>query len=324
MFIWLYGYLAQLYGECGWNPVTHKCDFFDTPSWAQPRTVWFLVTWTTPCVIIVISYVLIFVKVKQSGRNIITRGDGMTYVLAHVKTREDKTSRMIFVVFLAYCVCVLPITVVNIADPHDKHTNLTVIFYCVYWLQYCCNNVIYVLSNRVYRQAYCIFLTEVCPPLRRLLGRPTRRLPRSSTVTTISGGSLMANGLDRRLRHTDSVASQRIVGADILINGGPASSPNKPRAAAGDSPGIVVGCARRRPAPSGPRGQRRLAGRRRSLPLEKPTSPLPAWWALDDSTWLWYYCDTIAATVSRRLASASERAQGSVRWTAQRRRAMSI
>ncbi|XP_043191102.1 uncharacterized protein LOC122364605, partial [Amphibalanus amphitrite] len=352
--IWLYGFLTQglsifgVYGKYGWSDETHKCDFLNTTPDTQPRSNWFLISWSIPCVIIVVSYSLIFIKVKQSGRSILMKNHSMDYVQALVKTREDKTSRMIFVVFITYCVCVLPITVMNVADPENCYPYLSLVFYCVYWLQYCCNNVIYVMSNSVYRQAYIIFLTEVCPPLKRFLHQPAPwQAARQSTVTTIAGFRSQSTHsvleAARRLRHADSVVSQTAVSGDSVSRDGPPSSPSSPPTASSESPGSESSCrmeggvARRvgprktRPPP--PRRsvslerccedevtfeseqrppltvrlRRRLAGRRRSLPLEKPAGPLPAWWALDDSTWLWYYCDTIAATVSRRLASASER-----------------
>ena len=273
----------------------------------------------------------------------------MEYVQALVKTREDKTSRMIFVVFVTYCACVLPITVMNVADPENNYSYLSLVFYCVYWLQYCCNNVIYVMSNSVYRQAYIIFLTEVVPPLKRVLHQPAPWQARHSTVTTIAGfrsqSTRSAVESARRLRHADSVISQTAASGDSLSRDGAPSSPSSLPTASSDSPGSAASCRlscgvarrldQRRARPPPPRRsvslggccekaeerlatserrpplavrlRRRLAGRRRSLPLERRVGPLPAWWGLDDSSWLWYYCDNIAATVSRRVATASER-----------------
>ena len=273
----------------------------------------------------------------------------MEHVQALVKTREDKTSRMIFVLFITYCVCVLPITVLSVSDPENNYRYLSLVFYCVYWMQYCCNNVIYVMSNSVYRQAYIIFLTEMCPPLRRFLHQPPSWQPRRSTVTTIAGGHTQSTRsvaeAARRLRHADSLVSQTCVSGDSVSRDGLPSSPSSQPTASSDSPGSVASCrqaggvarrvgprrarppprrsislehcdeeeeeetmpTRRSRQPLAARLRRRLAGRRRSLPLERKAGPLPVWWALDDSSWLWYYCDNIAATVSRRVTTGSER-----------------
>ncbi|XP_037068749.1 protein trapped in endoderm-1-like [Pollicipes pollicipes] len=214
--IWLYGFLTQglslfqVYGEYGWNNLTRKCDFLKDGN-GQPRTDWFLISWSIPCAVILVSYSLIFVKVKQSGRTILrsSKHQRMEHVEALLKTREDKTSRMIFVVFVTYCICVLPITVVNVADPYNKRPYVSIICYCIYWLQYCCNNIIYVVSNGVYRKAYIIFLTEVIPPLKRILKRPVSWQVRQSTaITTITGHTLSTRSfspLSRQLQHTDSL-----------------------------------------------------------------------------------------------------------------------
>ena len=59
----------QVNGQYGWNSETYKCDFLTTN--VILRSSWFLISWSIPCVIIVISYSLIFIKVKQSGRSIL-------------------------------------------------------------------------------------------------------------------------------------------------------------------------------------------------------------------------------------------------------------
>ena len=59
----------QVNGQYGWNSETYKCDFLNTN--VILRSNWFLISWSIPCVIIVISYSLIFIKVKQSGRSIL-------------------------------------------------------------------------------------------------------------------------------------------------------------------------------------------------------------------------------------------------------------
>lgn len=119
---------------------------------------------------------------------------------------------MIFVVFITYFICVLPITVINVADPDNNFPYLAVSFYCIYWLQYCCNNIIYVVSNVVYRKAYIIFLTAVFPPLKRFMKRPNPWQPaRQTTVASITARSMSGRSFSpgsRRLTHTDSTVSQ--------------------------------------------------------------------------------------------------------------------
>ena len=142
---------------------------------------------------------------------------------------------MIFVVCITYCVCVLPITAINIADPENNYKYASVTFYCIYWLQYCCNNVIYVVSNSVYRQAYVIFLTEMFPPLKRVLHQPTPWQLHQSTVTTIAGVPLhSACSVADWLKKNDSLASQTATSSDSANRDGLPSPPSSLPSAHGE------------------------------------------------------------------------------------------
>lgn len=41
----------------------------------------------------------------------------------------------------------------------DNYKEIGIVIYCIYWLQYCINNFIYVVSNEKYRSAYCQFVS---------------------------------------------------------------------------------------------------------------------------------------------------------------------
>ena len=67
-------FCSQLHGDYGWSDSGHKCDFLNKTSATRPRSDWFLISWSwflIPCVIIIISYSLIFIEVKKSGRRIV-------------------------------------------------------------------------------------------------------------------------------------------------------------------------------------------------------------------------------------------------------------
>ncbi|KAF0300536.1 G-protein coupled receptor moody [Amphibalanus amphitrite] len=215
----------------------------------------------------------------------------MGYVQALLKMREDKTSRMIFVVFLTYCVCVFPLTVLSVSDPDNEYGYLSLILYCVYWMQYCCNNVIYVLSNRVYRRAYVIFLMEVCPPLARFLRLSVaQNQPRRSTLTVSGEGLTQVTGsaaeLNRR-RH-GSLTNRTAVGAGrshqpphILTGVTRPIGPRKDQPNAQTETSSLQSCGEECPATRRPR----LAQWRRFLPLEHPISLTAARRPLEDVTW---------------------------------------
>lgn len=110
----------------------------------------------------------------------------------HLNLRRSRTTRMIVKLLFVYLVCVIPICVYNtvsITDPPPAK-EVGIVLYCIYWLQYCVNNFIYVVSNEKYRCAYCQFVSfilcqKISPP-----GRPIHQAHRGQRIFSISGQNL--------------------------------------------------------------------------------------------------------------------------------------
>ena len=62
---------------------------------------------------------------------------------------------------LCYVICVGPIAIMNMVDPHATCLNAYLCFYFMYWLQYSLNFFIYALWNRQFRGAYADFFSGV-------------------------------------------------------------------------------------------------------------------------------------------------------------------
>lgn len=75
-----------------------------------------------------------------------------------IAIRRSRTTRVIVKLLFVYLVCVIPICVFNLCEVPGKHKETGIALYCLYWLQYCVNNFIYVVSNGRYRCAYYQFL----------------------------------------------------------------------------------------------------------------------------------------------------------------------
>ncbi|CAL4235810.1 unnamed protein product, partial [Meganyctiphanes norvegica] len=98
-----------------------------------------------------------------------------------VAMRRSRTTKVILRLLLVYIVCVIPICVFNIIQTITCFAkplkDVGIFLYCIYWLQYCINNLIYVVSNDKYRFAYKQFIallrcSKIPAPRRRTLYIP--------------------------------------------------------------------------------------------------------------------------------------------------------
>ncbi len=67
----------------------------------------------------------------------------------------------LLLISLCYVMFVGPITAINVIDPDAYHVELNLAFFCIYWLQYTLNFVIYALRSDQFRRAYVDFLDRV-------------------------------------------------------------------------------------------------------------------------------------------------------------------
>ncbi len=77
-----------------------------------------------------------------------------------VQSVELKTTWLMVLVSLCYTVFVAPITIMTYADPEGDNTALSLLFYCVYWIQYSFNFFLYALRSQQYRDAYADYLSK--------------------------------------------------------------------------------------------------------------------------------------------------------------------
>ena len=99
-----------------------------------------------------------------------------------IAIRRSRTTGVIVRLLFVYLVCVIPICVFNLCEAPNPgvHKDAGIVVYCLYWLQYCINNFIYVVSNGRYRRAYLQFLCWITcrrvpyPSIPYTVGRPQR------------------------------------------------------------------------------------------------------------------------------------------------------
>ncbi|XP_018007309.1 uncharacterized protein LOC108665098 [Hyalella azteca] len=176
LMIWIVGVGLQLptlleagpfFGKFGYNTDTVKCDFVsDQPENFGMRDVFFLMEAPVPCVLILVGYIAIIVRIKSSTR--FMKKFGTTACHMKIAMRNSKTTGLCFKLIFVYLVCVVPVCVWNGAIPEDElgkpcNQILGIYIYCFYWIQYAANNFIYARSIPRYSKAAKQLLHAVIP-----------------------------------------------------------------------------------------------------------------------------------------------------------------
>ena len=91
-----------------------------------------------------------------------------------ISKREIRTTWTLFLVCFSYFLFVMPITLVNMIDDENRYPQYHLAFYCIYWLQYSLNFLIYVARCDNYRKAAFYFLRKVLIIPRRIKTRQSK------------------------------------------------------------------------------------------------------------------------------------------------------
>ncbi len=57
----------------------------------------------------------------------------------------------LFLICFCYLLFVMPISLINIIDYEARNLELHLLFFCIYWMQYSLNFVVYALRSEQYR-----------------------------------------------------------------------------------------------------------------------------------------------------------------------------
>ncbi|EFX66166.1 hypothetical protein DAPPUDRAFT_3691, partial [Daphnia pulex] len=177
---WLFSFLMMtppllgIWGDLGLNPATFSCTILPGENGKSPKKFFFAFGFLIPCLTIIVSYTCIFVKVKQSRRNVmahraeehqanvpvmksVNKKPGKKSTSEKHQRRDDlRLTRMMLIIFCCFLLCFLPLMVVNVADD-EKKTKVPVIHVMasiLAWASSVINPFIYAFSNRQYRSAY--------------------------------------------------------------------------------------------------------------------------------------------------------------------------
>ena len=128
----------------------------------------YLVAFLTPCLITMISYLIIWQAMRTNKRNlngILTQLD-KTKADQKLKDNEIKFIWTVFIICLCYLLCALPgIVLVDIFGMKDGTTFMLSL--CLLWIQFSLNNFIYAYRSEKYRWAYRDLIILICPFLKK-------------------------------------------------------------------------------------------------------------------------------------------------------------
>lgn len=122
--------------------------FFDLAG-RSPKSGLFVLGFALPCIVIVVCYARIYWVVRKSRKRMQKHKGGND-----IKRSEMHVTKMVFLIFLCFLICYLPITLVKIFDKTVRYPVVHVIGYILIYLSSCLNPVIYVTMNKQYRHAY--------------------------------------------------------------------------------------------------------------------------------------------------------------------------
>lgn len=144
--------LLGIWGTLGLDPPTFSCTIL-RKNGSSPKKFLFALGFIVPCVVISVSYLCIYWRVRKSRKNLAAhaaegRGGGF-------RRREDsRVTRLMLIIFLCFLVCFLPLMLANVIDEGIKMPTLHVVASILAWASAVINPFIYAGTNKLYREAY--------------------------------------------------------------------------------------------------------------------------------------------------------------------------
>ncbi|XP_065363092.1 protein trapped in endoderm-1 isoform X2 [Calliphora vicina] len=170
-----------IWGEMGLDEITFSCTILKKNGKSIKKTL-FLIGFLLPCLVIIISYTCIYIKVLKQKKRMINHRQYVVSTKEHIfntrKSREDnRLTLMMVTIFVCFLVCFLPLMLANVVDD-ERNTSypwLHIIASIMAWASSVINPIIYAASNRNYRIAYFKVFSNL-----KFWGEPMSPMPSKS------------------------------------------------------------------------------------------------------------------------------------------------
>ncbi|XP_037808574.1 protein trapped in endoderm-1 isoform X1 [Lucilia sericata] len=187
IFVWAVSFLLLLpavlgiWGEMGLDEVTFSCTILKKNGKSIKKTL-FLIGFLLPCLVIIISYTCIYVKVLKQKKRMTNHRQYVVSTKENIfnarKSREDnRLTLMMVMIFVCFLVCFLPLMLANVVDD-ERNTSypwLHIVASVMAWASSVINPIIYAASNRNYRIAYIKVFSNL-----KFWGEPMSPMPSKS------------------------------------------------------------------------------------------------------------------------------------------------
>ncbi|XP_034171784.2 trapped in endoderm 1 [Osmia lignaria lignaria] len=174
--------LFGFWGTLGLEPTTFSCTILKKNG-TSPKKFLFVLGFIVPCVVISVSYLCIYWRVRKSRKNLKAHAGVSRKKSGGFQRREDsRVTRLMLTIFLCFLLCFMPLMLVNVIDDKIKIPILHVIASVLAWASSVINPFIYAGTNKLYREAYKQILCSASAKTPNMGPKPTHS--HSSKVST--------------------------------------------------------------------------------------------------------------------------------------------
>ena len=154
--------LLGVWGTLGLDPATFSCTILKKNG-KSPKKLLFVVGFVVPCIVIIVSYLCIYWRVRTSRKNLeahhqntaaLQQQQGKRKKSGFQRREDSRVTRLMLIIFLCFLLCFLPLMLANVIDDQVKIPVLHVIASTLAWASAVVNPFIYAGTNKLYREAY--------------------------------------------------------------------------------------------------------------------------------------------------------------------------
>ncbi|XP_048511924.1 protein trapped in endoderm-1 isoform X2 [Athalia rosae] len=153
--------LLGIWGTLGFDEASFSCTIL-SKNGRSPKKVLFAVGFAIPCLVIIVSYLCIYWRVRRSLKKLQAHSGGKC---GGFQRKEDsRVTRLMLTIFLCFLVCFMPLMIANVIDDEMRLPYLHIVASILSWASSVINPFIYAGTNRLYREAYRqLFCPSITP-----------------------------------------------------------------------------------------------------------------------------------------------------------------
>ncbi|XP_014474408.1 PREDICTED: protein trapped in endoderm-1 [Dinoponera quadriceps] len=158
--------LLGIWGTLGLDSASFSCTILKKNG-SSPKKFLFVLGFLLPCVVISVSYLCIYWRVRRSRKNLEAHAKERQRSCGGFQRREDsRVTRLMLTIFICFLISFMPLMLMNVIDDKMQIPGLHIVASVLAWASAVINPFIYAGTNKLYREAYKQVL---CPASSRTL-----------------------------------------------------------------------------------------------------------------------------------------------------------